>query len=39
MPSHARLALGDLAFIISMFIMGGEFWDKVRRIFVWEGKV
>jgi uncharacterized membrane protein len=33
------LAGADLVFIASMFIMGGEFWGKLRRIFVWEGKV
>ncbi|WP_295454844.1 transporter suffix domain-containing protein [uncultured Thiodictyon sp.] len=32
------LAAADLIFIASMFIMGGEFWEKVQRIFVWEGK-
>ncbi|MCI0666407.1 MAG: transporter suffix domain-containing protein [Acidobacteria bacterium] len=33
------LATADLIFIFSMFIMGGEFWGKCRRIFTWEGKV
>jgi hypothetical protein len=33
------LAGADLIFIASMFAMGGEFWGKLRRIFVWEGKV
>src|SRR5215831_6296387 len=32
------LAAADFSFIVSMFIMGGEFWEKVRRIFVWEGR-
>ncbi len=32
------LAAADLTFIISMFIMGAEFWEKIQRIFVWEGK-
>jgi hypothetical protein len=35
----AILAAADLAFIFSFFIMGGEFWEKFRRLFVWEGKV
>ena len=43
MPAdHGRiviLAAADLAFIFSFFIMGGEFWEKFRRLFVWEGKV
>jgi hypothetical protein len=32
------LASAGLCFILSMFIMGGEFWEKFRRIFLWEGK-
>jgi len=33
------LAGADLVFIASMFAMGGEFWGKLRRIFVWDGRV
>jgi hypothetical protein len=33
------LAAMDLAFVLSVFLMGGEFWEKVRRIFVYEGKI
>ncbi|MGA7487540.1 MAG: transporter suffix domain-containing protein [Xanthobacteraceae bacterium] len=33
------LAGMDLAFVVSVFLMGGEFWEKVRRIFVYEGKI
>jgi hypothetical protein len=33
------LAGADLVFIASLFVMGGEFWGKLRRIFVWEGKI
>ncbi|HEY5814358.1 MAG TPA: transporter suffix domain-containing protein [Terrimicrobiaceae bacterium] len=32
------LAAADLSFVASMFVMGGEFWEKVRKIFIWEGK-
>jgi hypothetical protein len=32
------LAAMDLAFVASVFLMGGEFWEKVRRIFVYDGK-
>jgi hypothetical protein len=31
------LAATDLAFVVSVFLMGGEFWEKVRRIFIYEG--
>ncbi|MFI8280892.1 hypothetical protein ACIGBH_39645 [Streptomyces sp. NPDC085929] len=27
----------DLAFILAVLIMGGEFWSKVRRVFIWDG--
>jgi fumarate reductase subunit D len=33
------LAAMDLAFVASVFLMGGEFWEKVRRIFIYEGKI
>ncbi len=33
------LVAADLTFIISMFIMGGEFWEKIQKIFIWEGKI
>ena len=33
------LAAMDLSFVVSVFLMGGEFWEKVRRIFVYEGKI
>ncbi len=32
------LATADVSFILSMFVMGGEFWEKFRRLFIWEGK-
>ncbi len=33
------LAAMDLAFVASVVLMGGEFWEKVRRIFIYEGKI
>lgn len=41
-PGNGRifvLAASDLAFIVSVFVMGGEFWEKFQRLFIWEGKV
>ncbi len=32
------LAGMDLAFVASVLLMGGEFWEKVRRIFIYEGE-
>ena len=31
------LAGADLACLVSVFVMGGEFWRKFRSLFVWEG--
>ncbi len=33
------LAGMDLAFVGSVVLMGGEFWEKVRRIFIYEGRI
>jgi hypothetical protein len=33
------LAGMDLAFVASVILMGGEFWEKVRRIFIYEGRI
>ncbi len=32
------LALTDICFILGIFLMGGEFWEKFRKLFIWEGK-
>jgi drug/metabolite transporter (DMT)-like permease len=32
------LIVADLVFFGSLFFAGGEFWEKLRRLFVWEGK-
>jgi hypothetical protein len=31
------LAGADLAFLLSVFLMGREFWGKFRSIFIWNG--
>lgn len=28
----------DLLFLISLFVLGGDFWDKLRALFVYESK-
>ena len=33
------LGVTDLGFILSVFLMGGEFWEKFRRLFIWEEKL
>ena len=30
------LVIADLVFFGSLFFAGGEFWEKLRRLFVWE---
>lgn len=30
---------GDLLFISSLFVLGGEFWDKLQALFIYEAKV
>ncbi len=30
---------GDFMFIISLFVLGGDFWDKIRSLFVYNSKV
>jgi len=39
--AHPRLLafLGDLLILISLFILGGDFWDKLRALFVREATV
>jgi len=32
------LVIADLVFFVSLFFAGGEFWEKLRRLFIWEGK-
>jgi len=31
------LLAGDVIFIISLFILGGEFWDRMKKLFEWPG--
>ena len=32
------LILGDVLFITSFFLLGGEFWVRVNKLFEWSGK-
>ena len=29
---------GDLLFVLSFFVLGGEFWDKIRSLFIYRAK-
>jgi hypothetical protein len=33
------LLSGDVAFIVSLFVLGDPFWDKLKALFRWEGAV
>ena len=30
---------GDAMVLASLFVLGGDFWDKIRALFVWSDKV
>ena len=37
---HVVLAIaGDVILFASLFVLGGEFWDKLRTLFIYEAKV
>ena len=31
--------IGDVMFVASLFVLGGDFWDKVRALFIHQAKV
>jgi hypothetical protein len=31
--------IGDMVFVASLFVLGGEFWDKVRALFIHQAEV
>ena len=31
--------IGDVMFVASLFVLGGDFWDKVRELFVYDARV
>ena len=32
------MLMGEALFIISLFILGGEFWDRLKKLLEWPGK-
>jgi hypothetical protein len=30
---------GDLLLLASLFVLGGDFWDKIRALFVYSDKI
>ena len=44
LPDHSTLRLyanlaADLMFVSSLFVLGGDFWDKLRALFVYDARV
>lgn len=38
-PERLLVNIGaDVVFLLSLFILGGEFWDKLRSLFVWRAR-
>jgi hypothetical protein len=31
--------IGDVIFVASLFVLGGDFWDKIRALFVYRARV
>ena len=31
--------IGDLMFVASLFVLGGDFWDKLHALFSWNTRV
>jgi hypothetical protein len=30
--------LGELLFVVSLFVLGGEFWGRIKALFQWQGQ-
>lgn len=37
--SSMIVIIGDVMFIVSLFVLGGDFWDKLRSLFIRRAKV
>ncbi len=37
-PGLAVGAVGDLMLLVSLFVLGGDFWDKLRSLFVYQAR-
>jgi len=37
-PSWLWAAVNDSLFLMSFFVLGGEFWDKVKALFIYESR-
>ena len=39
LTSQSALIAGDIAFVIAFIAAGPEFWEKIQRLFRWEGRL
>ena len=40
LPDPVYYALGgDILFLVGLFVIGGDFWDKIRSLFVHDSEV
>ena len=39
LTSQSALVVGDLAFVTAFLAAGPEFWEKIGRVFRWEGRL
>jgi hypothetical protein len=38
-PNRLYISLGgDILFILSLFVLGGDFWDKLRALFIYDAR-
>ena len=38
-PSDADLFLvGEIGFLVAIYVLGGDWWEKFRNIFIWSGQ-
>ena len=38
-PTRLKALVSDLLLIVSLFLLGGDFWDKLRALFIWKARV
>ena len=39
-PERFLINVGaDIMFFVSLFVLGGDFWDKLKALFIWKSKV
>ncbi len=37
--TKSEALVGDLLLIVSLFVLGGDFWEKLRALFIWKARV